>query len=119
MRKYRNKPTTYKGIKFDSILECDRYKQLELLERAGEIRDLQTQPKFILQDKFERGDRKIRAITYKGDFYYYDCKIQRIVCEEIKGFETRDYKLRKKMFLKRFPNIVFFQNSKKKKEYYK
>ena len=50
--KYRNKKTELDGIAFDSKREAERYAELKLLERAGEISYLQLQPEVILQDKF-------------------------------------------------------------------
>mgnify|MGYP007100125310 CR=1 FL=1 len=35
--KYRNVATTYNGIRFQSKAECERYKELELLQKAGHI----------------------------------------------------------------------------------
>lgn len=46
--KYRNKPTTIDGVSFASKLEADRWKELRLLERAGEIKDLQKQVTYRL-----------------------------------------------------------------------
>ena len=40
MNKYRNKKTQVDMYVFDSIAESKRYKELELLQRVGEIQDL-------------------------------------------------------------------------------
>lgn len=48
LSKYRNKPIVVDGERFDSGVEYKRWLELKLLERAGEIRDLQRQVKFPL-----------------------------------------------------------------------
>ena len=51
-RKYGNQKVIIDGIKFDSKAEAERYKELKILERAGKIRGLRLQPKYLLQDNF-------------------------------------------------------------------
>jgi hypothetical protein len=51
--KYGAKRTEVMGIKFDSKKEANRYLELKMLARAGKIRDLKLQPKFLLLDKFK------------------------------------------------------------------
>lgn len=46
--KYRAKPCVIDGIRFDSLIEGERYGYLKLFERAGEICDLEIKPKFSL-----------------------------------------------------------------------
>ena len=46
--KYNNKKILVNGVKFDSMKEYKRYLQLQMLERAGEITDLQRQVKYVL-----------------------------------------------------------------------
>ena len=55
---------------FDSIRESQRYKELKLLERAGEISNLKLQPKFLLQDSFKKNGKTYRKIEYIADFSY-------------------------------------------------
>ena len=47
MTKYNNKKVVLNGITFDSQKEARRYRDLSLLERAGEIKDLELQKAFI------------------------------------------------------------------------
>ena len=100
--KYNSHPTEVDGIKFDSIRESQRYKELKLLEAAGEISHLELQPKVILQDKFKHKGKMIRAITYKADFAYFDERNKKSVIEDVKGMETDVFKIKKKMFLKKY-----------------
>ena len=46
--KYGNRKTEVDGIVFDSKKEAERYRDLKLLERAGDIRELVLQPSFVL-----------------------------------------------------------------------
>ncbi len=99
--KYKNKKTEYKGLKFDSIGERDHYIELELRQRAGEIQDLKTQVSFEIQPAFtDSKGKRIRAITYKADFVYYDLKDKRTHIEDYKGSRevlTEVFKLKKKL----------------------
>lgn len=70
MAKYRNKKVQIDMYLFDSIAESRRYKELALLERAGEIKDLQLQPRFLLQESFKKNGKTYRKIEYIADFMY-------------------------------------------------
>ena len=50
--------------------ESRRYKELKLLERAGEISNLKLQPRFLLQDSFKKNGKTYRKIEYVADFMY-------------------------------------------------
>lgn len=98
--KYKAKKAVVDGIKFDSKREANRYCELKLLEKANEIRNLELQPRFLLQDKFKDKQGKThRKIEYIADFMYID-KEGRNVVEDVKGVLTDVYKIKKKMFLK-------------------
>lgn len=68
--KYKNKKTQVDMYVFDSIAESRRYKELALLEKAGEIKDLQLQPRFLLQESFKKNGKTYRKIEYIADFMY-------------------------------------------------
>lgn len=104
MNKYGNVKTTLDGITFDSKLEASRYAELKLLERAGEIQQLQLQPKFTLQDAFEKNGKKYRAIVYIADFMYFDNAKRKWIVEDTKGMKTDVYELKKKLFEYKFKN---------------
>ena len=70
MNKYRNKKVIVDDYIFDSIQESKRYKELKLLLRAGEISNLQLQPRFLLQEGFKKNGRTYRKIEYVADFMY-------------------------------------------------
>lgn len=90
---------------FDSVLEAKRYKQLALLEKAGEIKNLQLQVKFELQEAFSKNKKHFRAITYIADFMYFDNRSRQIVVEDTKGMKTDVFKIKQKLFEYRYPNL--------------
>lgn len=87
------------GRVFDSKAEARRYQELRLLEQAGAIADLTCQPQFALVDKSRHGG----ALYYVGDFGYFECG--RRVVEEVKGFETPVWRLKRRLFLERYPDV--------------
>ena len=105
--KYFNKKVIVDGIKFDSKKESKRYEQLKILKKAGLIRDLELQPVFVLQEAYTNNKgEKVRAITYKADFIYFDKYLDRYIVEDVKGFKTDVYKLKKKLFEYQYPNLT-------------
>lgn len=106
MTKYNAKKTAVNGITFDSKKEARRYKELRLMERAGEITDLELQPRFRLQEGFTDGSgKRQRPIDYIADFMYTEKGIR--VVEDVKGKKTQVYGIKKKLFLKRYPQYEF------------
>lgn len=96
MSKYYNKKTqTIDGMVFDSKKEASRWGQLKLMERAGLIKDIQTQVKFELIPKQE-GER---ACSYVADFVYTDCNTGKKVVEDTKGYRTEVYRIKRKLML--------------------
>lgn len=68
--KYKNKKAQVDMYVFDSIAESKRYKELKLLEIAGEIQGLELQPRFLLQEGFKKNGKTYRKIEYIADFMY-------------------------------------------------
>lgn len=107
--KYRAKKTVVDGIKFDSKREAERYCELKLLEKAKEIRNLVLQPRFLLQDEFfDKNEIKHKKIEYVADFMYID-KCGKTIVEDVKGVLTDVYKIKKKMFLKKYDEQYEFR----------
>lgn len=98
--KYGNrKIKTVSGEVFDSQREYDRWKELVLLVKAGQISNLSRQVKFELIPSQRIGKRVVeRACHYIADFVYID-KDGQLVVEDTKGFRTKDYILKRKMML--------------------
>lgn len=94
MNKYHNrKVITSDGIEHDSQREANRWCELKLLERAGQIQDLQRQVKFELIPK-QQGER---AVNYIADFTYTENGKK--VVEDTKGMKTKDYIIKRKLML--------------------
>jgi hypothetical protein len=105
--KYNAKAIVIDGIKFSSKKEGLKYQELKLQQHCGLIKDLKLQPVFILQDGFECEGKKERPIKYVADFEYE--KNGRIIVVDTKGYRTKEYLIKRKMFLKKYPEIVFME----------
>jgi len=82
--------TVVDDIVFDSKLEAAFYLQLKVRQAAGEISDLELQPRF----EFVINDVKVGR--YTGDFRYTEGG--KVIVADAKGFPiSRDYPLRKKL----------------------
>lgn len=103
MTKYNNRKVTIDGHTFDSTLEANRYCQLKLLQRAGEISNLRLQVPYILQESFKKNGKTYKAISYIADFVYEE-KGKTIV-EDTKGLKTETFKIKQKLFEKRYPEL--------------
>ncbi len=104
MNKYKNTKIVVDNIKFDSNLEATRYKELKLLLRAGEISNLELQPRFLLQDSFKKNGRTFRKIEYVADFKYIENG--KTIVEDVKGIQTDVFKLKYKIFEKVYPDLT-------------
>jgi len=88
------------GTKLDSGRELKRYCDLLLLQKAGEIRDLQVHPRYpITIAGIEiRYCGSNRHLTYVGDFRYYDEEKKKWILEDTKmqsSHRTEVYKIKK------------------------
>ena len=103
MNKYKNRKIQIDMYVFDSIRESQRYKELKLLERAGEISNLELQPHFLLQDSFRKNGKTFRKIEYVADFMYIENG--KTIVEDVKGLQTDIFKLKHKIFEKVYPDL--------------
>ena len=111
--KYNNKKVEFEGITFDSIKEGRRYLELKLLERAGEISNLERQVKFVLipaqrepdtigaRGGIKKGKLLEREAAYIADFVYTDREGRQVV-EDTKGVKTPEYILKRKLMLEKY-----------------
>ena len=118
-RKYGNKKIhdLKSGQVFDSKKEYSRWKELVLLEQAGEITNLHRQVPFVLipeqrlpgTETYKRGPRKgqtkpgpviERKLTYIADFMYE--KAGKVVVEDSKGLRTKEYIIKRKLMLYKY-----------------
>lgn len=97
--KYHNRKT--KG--FDSAKEWRRNQELEALQRAGEISELNRQVPFVLMPSYtiadettRQGYRTVREIRYIADFTYRLKDGTRII-EDVKGIQTDVFKIKRKL----------------------
>ena len=98
--KYKNQKVVVDNILFDSKKEANYYIKLKILKDAGKILDLELQKRFVLQQGFKLHGKTYRAITYIADFVYKDDKGMHVV--DTKGYRTETYKIKKKLFMKKF-----------------
>lgn len=97
--KYHNRKT--KG--FDSAKEWRRNQELEIMQRAGEISELNRQVPFVLMSSYtiadettRQGFRTVREIRYIADFTYRLKDGTRII-EDVKGMQTEVFKIKRKL----------------------
>ena len=107
--KYNARKTTVCGHTFDSRREAEIYLDLLSRKQHGEVLRIGFQPQYTILEGFrDNTGKKQRPITYTADFFvaYADGRNEVI---EVKGVRTRDYLLRKKLFLHmmRDTDIVF------------
>lgn len=113
MSKYHSKQMVIDGIVFDSRKEGGRYCELLLLQRAGEISNLQRQVEYELlpnqycsEERYSKSGKRLkdkltlleRKVCYIADFVYID-KDGNLIVEDTKGMRTKDYILKRKMML--------------------
>lgn len=89
--------TTTDGITHDSKTEAERWEELKLLQRAGEICGLRRQVDIGLvgRDRPIMTDSGDRQRVYKADFVYVDNALGVTVIEDRKGHETDVFKIKK------------------------
>ena len=90
LSKYNNQKTLVDGIMFDSKKEAKRYGELNLLFKKGKITYLETQPKYEIIIKGKK------ICSYIADFRYI-IGGKEIIVEDVKGFKTSTYRLKKKL----------------------
>ena len=113
--KYNSQKTEVDGIKFDSRKEARRYRELKLLEQAGEIEDLRMQVKYILipaqrepdtvgaRGGIIKGKVIERECSYLADFVYRIGGTSEEVVEDVKGYKDGSayaiFKIKRKLML--------------------
>lgn len=85
--KFRAVRTEVDGRSFASKLEAKRYRQLNLLWKAGEIRWFTCQVPFQL----------VPGVKYVADFLIVWAD-GRVTIEDVKGVETKEFKIKRKLF---------------------
>ena len=92
--KYGNQKVEYDGKTFDSKREYKRYRELELLLKAGEIGFLECQV------PYELNEGGTHSMKYIADFRYVDAKTGETIVEDAKGCATKVYLKKRRLMLK-------------------
>lgn len=92
--KYNNTKVAEDGLRFDSKIEHDRYRELKLMQKAGVIRHLVVHPLYPLR---VGGEPLIypdtgKTVCYEADFSYFE---DNEVIEDIKGVATPAFRLKR------------------------
>lgn len=98
--KYHARKTTVDGITFDSRKEARRYLTLKGMEEDGAIENLRRQVRYELVPAFDVDGRHYRPVYYVADFVYVEDG--KTVVEDVKGVKTDVYKLKSKLFARRY-----------------
>lgn len=133
--KYGNKKLEYQGEMFDSKLELNRYLYLKQLEARGEIRNLRRQVRIQLTPSYFSVERVFseklngkelkpkrreyeKNCTYICDFVYEAPSPffndgagvgemnWREVCEDTKGYATKDFIVKRKVLLHFYGKVI-------------
>lgn len=109
--KYNAKKVQYDGITFDSKKEYRRFLELKALEKAGIIKNLERQVKYVLipaqrepdiigsRGGIKKGKLIERECSYYADFVYTITETGEKVVEDVKGMRTPEYKIKRKLML--------------------
>ena len=95
--KFGSEKVVVNNLIFDSKHEYQRWMELKVLEKLGEITELKRQVKYELIPRQE-GER---ACNYLADFVYKDDEGKTVV-EDAKGARTKDYIIKRKLMLHKY-----------------
>ena len=118
--KYGAKECYINDNHFDSLMEAQYYVYLLQQVKNGAVKEFLMQEPFELQPKFVNKftGRSTQSITYVADFvlFYPNDNVEVI---DVKGKETPEFKIKKKLFEYMYPDIYFkcLQFDAKKKEW--
>ena len=101
--KYKSKKVEIDGHVFDSKIEARYYEQLKWLQEHNQILFFRIQPRYLLQEAFQKNGKTYRKIEYIADFevHHLDGSIEVI---DVKGMETEAFKIKRKLFEKKYPH---------------
>ena len=85
-----NTKCEWKGIKFDSFVERDRYIELTYMQDAGIIRNLRKAPKYVLIPPVFLEGKNFPQTTYSADSYYEIVETGAKIVEDVKGYDVTD-----------------------------
>jgi hypothetical protein len=100
--KYNNTKTEVDGIVFDSVKEANRYKELRLLLKVGEIGLLKR------QIEYELNPGGTYSLKYVSDFEYIIRATGDRIVEDVKGYRTKEY-LKKRRLMQKVHGIKIIE----------
>lgn len=100
--KYKNRKIENEDGKFDSAKEYRRFKELQILQRAGVISDLTCQTTYVLAKSVKlSGEARAKpALRYVADFQYVENG--NLVVEDVKSKITKEnpvYRIKKHLMM--------------------
>ena len=95
-------------LKFDSKKEAKRFDELILLAKQGIIKNLILQPEFEIIPTIKWNNKTLCKIKYIADFKYE--KDGKTIIEDVKGFKTDIYNIKKRLFLLQNQDIEFIES---------
>ena len=102
--KYRAKKLKLDGYTFDSQAEAKHYwHTLKPKVESGEINQLEVHPSYLIEIDGEK------ICRYIADFRYFTAK--EVVVEDVKGFKTPVYRLKKKLVEASFRGVKILEIS--------
>ena len=119
MTKYNAVSCVIDGVRFASKAEAERYCELRLLLRAGQISNLEMQPKFPISIN------GVKICTYVADFRYFSRddgpqnQVGHLHVEDVKGTKTPVYRLKKKLVEALYPGVKIEEIHIKKRQFVK
>ena len=108
--KYNAKRVKADGYTFDSQAEYGRYRELRMAEVSGAISALTVHPRFLIREAFQSGWFVVPAEVYEGDFGYFDRHDMQAfapIVEDVKGYQTREFKRKWQLVQAKYPEIEF------------
>ena len=110
--KYRSRKVVCGGISFDSNAEAMFWQWLTVQQNHGQLRNLELQPRFLLQPAFRDNDAKYhRKIEYVADFQFVrlcrDPTLDYIAVVDVKSKATMTptARLKHKLFAAKYPHL--------------
>ena len=100
--KYGNRKTEFDGLLFDSKREAQRWAELKLIEKAGEIKNLRRQVTFELIPPQKGKLRTERRTVYIADFVYEQDGETVVEDAKSKATKTPEYIIKRKLLLWRY-----------------
>ena len=100
--KKQKTPCIFCGEKHDSKKESARCVELHQMQERGLIRDLRTQVKIDILPpvKYVQADPRMtneRGMGYIADFIYTECSSGAKIVEDVKGYKTKEYMIKRKI----------------------